>query len=118
MDNGIVLVAVTVAAIAAGVVVWLLMRRNLPPEASQVIAEAVAKVKDLLGEVVTEAEVRAMAAWAYDKLGAGSVYYSREQFIELVTRAIMRALDDHEVIASLAERDSALAADLKRAAAG
>ena len=110
------IVTVILAAIAAGAVVWIPLRRNLPPEASQVIAEAVAKIKDLLGEVVTEAEVRAMAAWAYDKLGAGSQYYSREQFIDLVTRAVMRALDDRVFIANLAARDSALAAEMKRAA--
>lgn len=116
MDQGIALIAIAIAAIVAGAVVWLVLRRNLPPEASQVIAEAVAKIKDLLGEVVTEAEVRAMAAWAYDKLGAGSQYYSREQFIDLVTRAVMRALDDRVFIANLAARDSALAAEMKRAA--
>lgn len=118
MDNGVMLIAVIVAALTAGVIVWLVLRRNLPPEAAEELAEAVAYVKQQLRGVVTEAEVRAFAAWIYDTLRTGSNYYTRQQFIDLVTRAVMRALQNSDVVETLAARDSALAADLKRAAAG
>ena len=117
MDQGIALIAIAIAALAAGVIVWLVLRRNLPPEAAEELAEAVAYIKQQLRGVVTEAEVRAMAAWIYDTLRTGSNYYTREQFIDLVTRAVMRALQNSDVVDTLVQRDSALAADLKRAAA-
>lgn len=112
------IVAAILAAIAAAAVVWLVLRRNLPPAAAEELAEAVAYVKQQLRGTVTEAEVRAMAGWVYDTLKTGSNYYTREQFIDLVTRAVMRALQNSEVVETLVQRDSALAADLKRAAAG
>lgn len=91
MDQGIALIAVIVAAITAGVIVWLGLRRNLPPEAVAFIAEAAAQVRALLGAVVTEAQVRDLAGWMYDRWGAGSRYVTRDEFIELVVRAVMQA---------------------------
>lgn len=91
MDNGIVLVAVTIAAIAAGVIVWAVLRRNLPPEAVALIAEAAAEVRAILGAAFSEDDVRSLAGWLYDNTAIGSRYVTRDQFIELVLRAVQSA---------------------------
>ena len=91
MDNGITLIAIVVAAATAGVIVWYGLRRNLPPEVAEQLAEAAAQVREMLGGVVTEQDVRAVATFIYRSFATGSKYISEEQFVDLVTRAVLRA---------------------------
>ena len=117
MPDTITLIAIIVAAIAGAGLMWIGLRRNLPPGATYDVSLAVAYVRQLLGDVVTEAEVRAMASWAYDKLKLGSQYYSKEDFVNEVTRVIMHAIENGEFVAGLVERDSALVATMVQAKA-
>ena len=110
MDNSIALIAIVVAVVAGAGVAWFILRRHLPQGAAEELALAVAYVKDLLVGVVTETEVQAFAGWVYDTLKTGSQYYTRERFIDLVTRAVMRALENEQSVAQLALRDSAFVA--------
>ena len=115
MDNGIALIAIVVAAVSGAAIVYFGLRKNLPPGAAQDVAEAVAYVKDILRGVVTEAEVRAVAAWVYRSMKTGSQYYTEQQFVDLVTRAIMRGLEMQSSIAAMVKYDSALAVELNQA---
>ena len=117
MDNGIALIAIVVAAVTGSAIVWFALRKNLPPAASQDVAEAVAYVKDILRGVVTEAEVKAVATWVYRSMKTGSQYYTEAQFVDLVTRAIMRGLEHQPDIAAMVKADSGLAVELKQARA-
>ena len=117
MPDTITLIAIIVAAIAGAGLMWIGLRRNLPPGATYDVSLAVAYVRQLLGDVVTEAEVRALASWAYDKLKLGSQYYSKEAFVDEVTRVIMHAIENGEFVAGLVERDSALVATMVQARA-
>lgn len=115
MDNGITLIIIIVAAIVGAGVVYFGLRKNLPPAASQDIAEAVAYIKDILRGVVTEAEVKAVATWLYRNMKTGSEFYTEQEFVELVTRAIMRGLENRDSIAALVNADSALEATRNQA---
>jgi hypothetical protein len=115
MDTGITLILALIFAVAAGGVVWFLLRKNLPPGASYDIGLAAAYVRGLLGKAVTEAEVRVLATWAYDNLKLGSQYYDKDAFVTEVTRIIMHALQNEASVASLVQGDGALAVTLKQA---
>lgn len=88
MDNGIALVAIVIAAAVAGSVVWLALRRNVPPEAMAEIAAYVAAVRATIGGVASPDVVAALAGAAWDAWGSGSKYITRERFIELVQDAL------------------------------
>lgn len=117
MDNGIGLVGIVIAALAGAGIVYFVFRRNLPPGAAQDLAEAVAYVKDLLSGVVGEAEVRALATWVYRNMKTGSQYYTEEQFVDLVTRAVMRSLENRASIVAAVNADSAFAVTMTQARA-
>ena len=110
MPDTITLILIVIAAIAGASIVWFALRRNLPPAAAQDVAEAVAYVKDILRGVVTEAEVKAVATWLYRTMKTGAQYYTEQQFVDLVTRAIMRGLENQSSIAAMVQADSALEA--------
>ena len=118
MPDTISLIGIIVAAIVGGGFVYFGLRKNLPPAASQDVAEAVAYVKDILRGVVTEAEVKAVATWLYRTMKTGSQYYTEQQFVDLVTRAIMRGLESQASIAAMVSADSGLAVELKQVRAG
>lgn len=88
MDNGIALVVIVIAAAAAASVVWLALRRNIPPEAMAEIAAYVAAVRATIGGVASPDVVAALAGAAWDAWGSGSKYITREQFIRLVQAAL------------------------------
>ena len=117
MNNPLTILLVILAAIAGAGLMYIGLRRNLPPGATYDIALAVAYIRRLLGDVVTEAEVRALASWAYDKLKLGSQYYSKEAFVDEVTRVLMHAIENGEFVAGLVEHDSALVATMVQARA-
>lgn len=87
MQDGIllVLVGVLASAISAGLVLWYVGRQD--QERAALIDEALALVFRMIGDVVSEAEVRALASWVYDWAGL-SAYYAREDWIELVLRLL------------------------------
>ena len=88
MDTGIVLVVIVITAAVAASVVWLGLRRNVPPEIMTEIAAYVAAVRTTIGGVASPDVVAALAGAAWDTWGAGSKYITRERFIELVQDAL------------------------------
>ena len=88
MDNGIALIAIVVAAVVGSTIVWLALRRNLPPEAAEALAAYVAAIRAQLSGVVDEATIRTLAGAMYDNWATGSKYFSRDEFIALVLRAL------------------------------
>lgn len=115
MPDTITLIVIVIAAISGAAVVYFGLRQNLPPAAAQDVAEAVAYVKDILRTTVSEAEIRAVATWLYRTMKTGSQYYTEAQFVDLVTRAIMRGLENRDSIAAMVITDGALTVELNRA---
>ncbi len=109
MDNGITLILVIVAVVATTGVVWAIMRRNLSPDAIADIAKAAAQVRTMLQGVVSEQDVQALAGYLYDNFASGSNYLSRQQFIDLVTRAVLTAQATTPAIMASAKADGAIA---------
>lgn len=109
MDQGITLILIIVGAVAAAGVVWAIMRKNLPPEAIADIAKAAAQVRTMLQGVVLEQDVQALAGYLYDNFASGSNYLSRQQFIDLVTRAVLQAQTTTPAIAASARADGMIA---------
>lgn len=91
IDPAIGFVLLAAAAIIGGVVAWVFLRGRIPASTAALIAQAVAEMRQALGETFTEDDVRALAGWVYDNWLQGSEYYTREQFVELVVGAIMKA---------------------------
>lgn len=90
MPSDISLLILLGAALAGGVITWFLVRRRLPADAVAMIAQMAAEVRAVLGDAYTEADVRTLAGWIYDSMTRGtSRYYTKEQFIDLVVRAVM-----------------------------
>lgn len=109
MDNGITLILIIIAAVAAAGVVWLGLRRNLSPDAIADVAKAAAQVRGMLQGVVSEQDVQALAGYLYDNFASGSNYLSRQQFIDLVTRAVLQAQATTPAIAASARADGMIA---------
>ena len=109
LDNGITLILIIIAAVAAAGVVWAIMRRRLPPEAIADIAKAAAQVRSMLAGVVSEQDVQALAGYLYDNFASGSNYLSRQQFIDLVTRAVLQAQVSTPAIRASAQADGMIA---------
>lgn len=109
MDQGITLILIIAGAVAAAGVVWAIMRHNLPPEAIADIAKAAAQVRGMLQGVVSEQDVQALAGYLYDNFASGSKYLTRQQFIDLVTRAVLQAQATTPAIAASAKADGMIA---------
>lgn len=105
MDQGITLLLTVLAALATGAVVWAVMRRRLPAETIADIAQAAAQVRAVLGSAVTEDDVRSLAGYIYDEFAAHSRYITRDQFIDLVTRAVVRANASQSTLYAAARAD-------------
>ena len=88
MDNGIALIAITIAAVVAGAVVWLALRRNLPPDLSLALSAYVAAIRAAVGDVVDPALVTTLAGYAWDSWASASKYISRDDFIRYVLDAL------------------------------
>lgn len=88
MDNGIVLISIVVAAVVAGTIVWLALRRNLPPDVALELAAYVAAIRAAVGDVVDEELVTTLAGYAWDSWGSASKYITRDAFIGYVLRAL------------------------------
>lgn len=108
MDRGVELVLLIGGLLAGATVVWFFMRRRLPAEAVERIAEAVAEIRAVLGDTFTEDDVRRLAGWVWDAWVAEEGYYTREQFIEFVVRTLTRAEIDAPAFRSLAMRSAIL----------
>ncbi len=101
MDNGIILIAAVVAAVIGSAVMWLALRRNLPPDAAQALAAYVAAIRAQLAGVVDEDMIRAIAGAVWDRWGDGAKYFSRDDFIRYVLAALkMEPEAQYVVIAS------------------
>ena len=92
---------IVVAIIAASVkvsVLWFYLRKNMPPQVAEIIAEAVARFRN----VATEAEVRAFAEGIWDKNIGGvqnlAPYYDKEKFVALVVRAVLGAIAEQSMV--------------------
>lgn len=106
MDRGVELVLLVGGLLAGATVVWFFMRRRLPAEAVERIAEAVAEIRAVLGDTFTEDDVRRLAGWVWDAWVAEEGYYTREQFIELVVRTLTKAEVGAPVIRASAMRSA------------
>lgn len=103
IDPAIAFMALVAAGGAGALIIWIVVRGRIPPSAALLLAQAVADVKTYLGRTFSEDDVRAVAAWMYDFWLQGSEYYSREQFVDFIARAIMGARDTEPALrASLA----------------
>jgi hypothetical protein len=89
MDNGIILIAVVTAAVVAAVSVWLILRDRMTPEDYALLLATVAAIRSAAGYVLDDATIRTLAGYAWDTVGGNlSRYYTKEQFIDLVLRAL------------------------------
>jgi hypothetical protein len=88
MDNGIALIAIVVAAVVGSTVVWLALRRNLPPDLSLALSAYVAAIRAAVGDVVDEELVATLAGYAWDSWASASKYISRDDFIRYVLKAL------------------------------
>ena len=88
MDNGIALIAIVVAAVVGSTIVWLALRRNLPPDAAEALAAYVAAIRSQLSGVVDEDMIRTIAGALWDQWGDGAKYFTRDEFIGYVLRAL------------------------------
>jgi hypothetical protein len=88
MDNGIALIAIVVAAVVGSTIVWLALRRNLPPELSLALAAYVAAIRAAVGDVVDDELVATLAGYAWDSWASASKYISRDEFIRYVLDAL------------------------------
>lgn len=88
MDNGIALIAIVVAAVTGSAIVWLALRRNLPPDAAEALAAYVAAIRVQLSGVVDESMIRTIAGAVWDQWGDGSKYFTRDEFVDAVVRAL------------------------------
>ena len=102
MDNGIALIAALVFAIIVGSVVWLALRRNLPPEAAQALAAYVAAIRAQLSGVVDEDMVRSIAGAVWDRSAAASKFFTRDDFIRYVLAALHMEPEAQYIIAASA----------------
>lgn len=108
MDRGVELVLLIGGLLAGATVVWFFMRQRLPTEAVERIAQAAAEVFTILGDTFTVDDVRRLAGFMWDTWGAANEYFTREQFIELVVRAVTRARVGAPIIRASAMRSAIL----------
>lgn len=87
-DNGINLLFILMAAVAGGAFVWLFARRNMPPEEQAWLEQAIAQIRGILGDVFTTDDVELLAGWFWDSFVKQSDYWTREQFVDRIVRAI------------------------------
>lgn len=114
MDNGIALIAIVVAAVTAATVAWLILRDRMKPEDYAALLAAVAAIRNSAGYVLDDATIRTLAGYAWDTAGGNlSRYYTREQFIELVLRALRL---EPMIAASIATRQVRAARSVPRPA--
>lgn len=90
MENGVLVVVGFVAAVACVAAVGLLWLRRRDAERAEVVQAALAAVARAINDVLSDAEVRALAGWAYDRFGV-SQYYSREDWVALCLRLVREA---------------------------
>lgn len=108
MDRGVELVLLVGGLLVGAAVVWFSMRQRLPVGAVERIAQAAAEVFTILGDAFTTDDVRRLAGFMWDTWGAAEEYFTREQFIELVIRAVTRARVGAPVIRASAMRSAIL----------
>jgi hypothetical protein len=89
MDNGIALIAVVVAAVVGSAVMWLALEgRNLTPDQATALAAYVAAIRVQLAGIVDEPMIRSIAGAVWDTWAGTSKYFTRDQFIEYVLKAL------------------------------
>jgi hypothetical protein len=89
-----------VAAVVAGAVVWLALRRNLTPDQATALAAYVAAIRVQLAGVVDEDMIRSIAGAVWDSWAGASKYFTRDQFIEYVLRALQAESEAAEQVSS------------------
>lgn len=106
MDRGVELVLLVGGLLVGATVVWFFMRQRLPAEAVRDIAQIVVEIQAVLGNAFTDDDVRRLAGFMWDTWGAASEYFTRDQFIEFVVRAVTRARVGAPIIRASAERSA------------
>lgn len=89
-DYSVLAVVGFVAALAAVAALGLLLARKREAVRAELIAEALAAVARAINETLGDAEVAALASWAYDRFGL-SQYYSRAEWQAWCLRMLRRA---------------------------
>ena len=90
MENGVLAAVGFVAAVAVVASVGLLWLRRRDADRAEVVQAALAAVARAINDVLSDAEVRALAGWGYDHFGV-SQYYSREDWVLLCLRWVREA---------------------------
>lgn len=89
MDTGIMLVAAVVAFVVGVTVSLLVLRSKLSqPDYARLMAWAAA-IRVACGNVLDEQTIRTLAGYAWDAMdGDMSKYFTRDEFIALILRAL------------------------------
>ena len=100
MDTGVMLIVGLVVGCAIAAVVYVYLRRNLPPEVAEALATYAAAIRSACGNVLDEATIRTLAGYAWDVLdGDMSKYFTRDEFITLVLRALKAEPETSAILA-------------------
>lgn len=106
IDPAIMFVLIVAAAGVGAIVVWVFVRGRIPPDVALLIAQCVAEAREYLGDTFTTADVKAFAGWMYDQWIQGSDYYTRDEFIDLILRALARGRHSKVAVRAAIENDN------------
>lgn len=105
MDHGIGVLALMILLSASWAFFWFYSRRLLPAETIDLLTEGVAYVRAALEGAFSNDDIDKLAGWFFDAFVAVKTdYYTRDEFIEMVRKAINggdRALAMWPVVAVL-----------------
>lgn len=93
MENAVLVAIGFVAAVSGGLAVALWYAGRSDPARAEVVQLGLAAVARAVNGALGDAEVEALASWAYDWFGV-SEYYSREAWIAFVLRRVRGAETD------------------------
>lgn len=100
MDTGVMLTTAVIAFVVGVTVCLLVLRSRLAqPDYARLMAWAAA-IRSACGNVLDEATIRTLAGYAWDVLdGDMSKYFTRDEFITLVLRALKAEPETSAILA-------------------
>lgn len=114
MDRGIMLVAAIIAFVIGVTVSLLVLRSKLSQPDYAALMAAIAAIRNAAGFALDEATIRTLAGYAWDTAGGNlSRYFTKEQFTDLVLRALHM---EPMIAASIATRQVRAARSVPRPA--
>ena len=89
MDTGVMLIVGLVVGCAIAAVVYVYLRRNLPPEVAEALATYAAAIRSACGNVLDAESITKLAGYVWDaNQGSLSQYFTRDDFIAAILRAV------------------------------